>query len=103
MPNFFDNLSVPAKGETFEELVRAGRVRIERITSSDTPEHTEYIQEHDEWVLLMKGGAVLAMDGAEHRLAAGDYLFIPKRTKHHVIQTEAGTVWLAVHIERSSL
>ena len=84
--------------ETFEELLNHKNIRIERIVSSDQPEGKEYNQDDDEWVVLIKGSATLEMNGESAQLTEGDHLFIPKHTPHRVTQTEAGTIWLAVHI-----
>lgn len=97
--NLYNDSDVPAVGERFDELLKHGNVRIERIVSSDTSEQKEYDQDHDEWVVLLKGSATLTLNGEDVQLSQGDYLFIPKGSPHRVTQTDAGTVWLAVHIE----
>lgn len=99
MKNIFENIKIPTAGETFEEILRSKNVRIERITSSSKPETKEYCQENDEWVLLLKGGAQLEIDGRKIALTTSDYIFIPSGTPHKVISTEHGTLWLAVHID----
>ncbi len=96
--NFFENLKIPEKGETFETILKNKNVIIERIVSSDNIEPKEYIQEQDEWVILLKGKAILKIENKILELKEGDFVFIPSKKPHWVLKTEKGTVWLAVHI-----
>lgn len=102
--NLLTDLPRPDEGEVFEELVRRGPVRIERIVSSTRPEPVLYDQTQDEWVLLLQGEARLWLSGEEVGLRTGDSLLIPARTPHRVLATSADPpcVWLAVHIEPES-
>ena len=88
----------PLVGEEFRDLVRVQNVVIEEIISSAMPDSFEYRQPHDEWVVVLEGSARLDVDGMELTLAAGDWVLIGAQTRHHVLDTEAGTRWLAVHI-----
>lgn len=99
--NLMTDLPRPDDGEVFEDLLRRGPVRIERIVSSTRPEPVLYNQIQDEWVLLLQGVARLWVAGEEVGLKAGDSLLIPARTPHRVLSTSADPpcVWLAVHIE----
>ncbi|NEV62119.1 cupin domain-containing protein [Thiorhodococcus minor] len=96
----FTSLPEPLAGEVFEDLLRCGRVKIERIVSSDQPDPVLYDQEQDEWVCLLQGRATLEIAGEAITLEAGDFRFIPSRTPHRVLSTSAEPrcVWLAVHI-----
>lgn len=98
--NLGDRLKMPTSGERFEDLLRCGQVRIERILSSAEIEPRWYDQAQDEWVLLVEGRARLEMDGQARELAPGDWLFIPARTPHRVLAAwpEPHCVWLAVHM-----
>jgi cupin 2 domain-containing protein len=87
----------PDAGESFETLLKNDDVTVELIVSSDTPEPILYHQEHDEAVLLLEGRAVLWLDGRHVTLTRGDFLHIPAHTPHRVLETEAGTRWLAIH------
>jgi len=95
--NLFD-YHIPAEGEIFTALFERKGLRIERIVSSDRLPDKEYCQEEDEWVVLLEGEAVLLVEGQEKRMRRGDSLFLPARTRHRVIRTTSGTLWLAVHI-----
>jgi cupin 2 domain-containing protein len=98
--NLFSDLPEPATGEVFEPLLQAKDVTVERITSSSTPDDTSYDQPADEWVCLLQGEAELTVAGERVRMRAGDYLHLPARTPHRVMQTSANPrcVWLAVHL-----
>lgn len=88
--------------EIFEPLIPDRGVLIERIVSTgqSTPEGEWYDQERDEWVVLLRGGAILAFeDGRMFRLGPGDYVFIPAHERHRVEHTNSRypCIWLAVH------
>ncbi len=101
--NLFDPLPAPSGEEAFTELLLRRGVRIERIVSTgqSTPEEAPYDQDHDEWVVLLRGAAGLWVEGeGERALCPGDHVFLPARTRHRVTWTAADehTVWLAVHL-----
>ena len=67
---------------------------IERIVS--TNHTTEYVsQDEDEWVMLVQGHAKLSCQQSPseeeviHSLQGGDFLFIPRGTRHRVIETSS--------------
>jgi cupin 2 domain-containing protein len=102
LANLFDDLPVQARDEEFVELLSRKGIRIERIVSTgqSTPVDAPYNQDHDEWVLLLKGAARLWIEGQEEQdLQPGDHLLIPARRVHRVIWTAQGeaTIWLAIH------
>jgi len=87
----------PEPGERIDEVARTVGFRIEHITSGvvDTP--VEYLQAHDEWVVVLHGGARLEIGGVDRLLSAGDWVLIPASMGHRLLQVEPGTQWLAVH------
>jgi cupin 2 domain-containing protein len=102
MSNLFANLPVETKDEVFTELLSRPGARIERIVSNgqSTSADTPFNQDHDEWVLLLRGSASLWVDGdGEHDLHPGDHMLIPARRTHRVTRTakDEPTIWLAVH------
>ncbi len=96
--NFFKLLDVPESGETFNTLLNVRNVYIERIVSSTSRPGKLYLQEQDEWVLLLQGEAELQIGDEKVLLQSGDYLLIPAGQPHRVLKTATGTVWQAVHI-----
>jgi len=104
--NFWADLPSGSDGEeVFEEILKSGNVRIERISSSSgqiSPENFWYDQPENEWVILLQGEAIIGFtDGVETRLKNGDYLFLPAHQKHRVLYSskEPPCIWLAVFWE----
>ena len=86
----------PGVGETSEEVARIGGVIIEQILSGELRSPLEYDQDHDEWVLVLSGSAVLEVGVERVEVSAGDWLFLSAHQRHRLLETEAGTSWLAV-------
>ena len=95
--NLFD-YTIPVTGETFTSLLKHKNITINRIVSADTLDEKTYIQEEDEWVILLEGEAILQIEAKEEKLIKGDSLLIPAKTPHKVLHTRKGTLWLTVHI-----
>lgn len=100
--NIFQAIPANLKEELFEELVSNESFKIERIVSygHTTTEFNWYDQCSPEWVILLKGEALLEFEnGDEIRLKEGDYIDIQAHAKHRVAWTRPNeeTVWLAVH------
>lgn len=90
--------------ELFEAVLRRPGVRIERIISRGhtTPVGEPYVQDWDEWVLMLTGSARLKLDSSgERSLVAGDHVLIPAGVPHLVTYTADPTIWLAIHIGKS--
>ena len=96
--NIYDTIELPKSGETFTTLLKHKNIKINRIVSSSDVEPIEYIQEEDEWLVLLEGEATLLVDKKEEILTKGETLFIPAKTPHTILKTSSGTVWLTVHI-----
>ncbi len=98
--SLFTQLEPESSEETFTTLFEKAGVKIERIDSHGqaSPEGFWYDQPQDEWVLLVKGGAVLEIaDQPPITLKAGDHIAIPAHVRHRVASTSADALWLAVH------
>jgi len=95
--NLYDT-QIPSNGETFTTLLDHPNARIVRVVSSDEVEPTLYDQEEDEWVVIIEGEATLEVEGETQILHRGESLLIPAHTKHRILETKRGTVWLAVHL-----
>lgn len=96
--NIFDHEKIPLSGEIFHVLLQRKNVVIEKILSSNMVPEKEYIQDHDEWVILLSGQANIFIDHKETTLAPGDYLFIESGKPHRVLKTAMGTTWLAIRL-----
>ena len=92
------SFTVPKNGEDFTTLLEHKNIKINRIVSSADVEPVEYVQDEDEWVLVIEGEATLLLNNEEKTLKNGDTLFIPAKTPHKVLKTKNNTLWLTVHI-----
>lgn len=113
MGNIFDKRGIepPANTqeqgrEAFETLLSASLaagtvVRVERIMSFAAEEGEWYDQSWDEWVMVVRGEAVVEWDcegGPTSSFEAGDYRLIEAHKRHRVLRTSFDCVWLAVHL-----
>lgn len=89
-----------ASNEVFIDLLKNDSIHVEKIISYGqvTPIDEPFIQSHDEWVVVLKGMAKLRLDNNDYILDEGEYLFIPRNTKHWITYTENPTIWLALHL-----
>jgi cupin 2 domain-containing protein len=104
------NLLAPPAGtpgvETSTTLLRHPAFTLEHIVSRGavSPEGFWYDQERDEWVLLLRGQAVLRFESGESlTLTAGTPLLIPARCRHRVEHTSPDALWLALHYNERGL
>ena len=103
--HLFRDLPAELPEELFTELASGGSVRIVRIVSTGhmTPEGEWYDQEDDEWVVVLKGKALLRFDDNREDLemTPGDHVMIPAHCRHRVVWTsdQEPTVWLAIHFD----
>jgi cupin 2 domain-containing protein len=100
--NIFSNIPSNLEHEIFESIIEHHAASIERIISKGqkSPESGWYDQEKNEWVIILKGKAIVLFDNqASVELNEGDFINIPSHTKHRVDWTDPDneTVWLAVH------
>jgi cupin 2 domain-containing protein len=100
--NIFANLVKNKDKEIFQEILSKNNIKIERIIShgQSSPKEGWYDQEGDEWVMVLKGKAVLSFKESDDVvLESGEYINIPAHTKHKVSWTapDEETIWLAVH------
>jgi cupin 2 domain-containing protein len=102
--NLFAHLpDMPEAAERFETLLDRPGLKIERIVSTGhcSPPGFWYDQVNAEWVVVLRGQAVLRIEGepGPRTLLAGDFIEIPAHRRHRVDATSADgpTVWLAIH------
>ena len=96
--NILNSINIPKNGENFTTLLNHKNIKIVRIISSDILDTNKYIQNEDEWILIIEGKATIKMNNKEYNLIKGDTLFIPSKTEHIINSVESGTIWLAIHI-----
>ena len=98
--NIFENIIIDKKQEQFFELIKNDNVRIEKIVSNgqSSPINFWYEQKENEFVLILKGNAVLEYEHKEVILKEGDFINISAFTKHRVKYTNQTqpTIWLAI-------
>ena len=101
--NLYAHLPDDRSSEHFDTLTSSDAVQVERIVSYGqcSPEGFWYDQDHDEWVLVLRGQAELEVEGlpASVVLGPGDFIDLPAHTRHRVAWTsrDEPTIWLAVH------
>ncbi len=104
--NIFSNIPEVLPQEDFSSIVASKDLRLDRIVSRghSTPEDQWYDQEQDEWVIVLKGKAVIRFEcpAITMTMGPGDYVFIPAHKRHRVEWTseEEDTVWLALHFSK---
>jgi cupin 2 domain-containing protein len=91
----------PEVGERFRPLAGMHGTVVEEIVSSSEPDQVEYLQAHDEWVVVLDGLAELEVAGDRILLERGSWLVLPAGVPHRVRFTAEGTRWLAVHVHSS--
>jgi len=100
--NLFEGIPNVIPEELVSLLHESPNISIRRIISQgqSSPASGWYDQADNEWVMVVKGEAILAFEEEEElHMREGDYTFIPAHRKHRVTWTDdtRETVWLAVH------
>ena len=104
LPTIHNLYVSPQRVEQTEEvhsLLEASGLRLDSIVShgNPSPEGFWYDQDRPEWVLLLKGSAVLEFENGTLNLCAGDTLTIPAHQKHRVLEVSQDSIWLALHYD----
>ncbi|WP_419771068.1 MAG: cupin domain-containing protein [Candidatus Marinarcus sp.] len=98
--SFYNNILVDKKSENFSEIFKNEVIRIEKIVSNGqkSPENFWYEQHESEFVLVLKGKALLEFENETLELNEGEAVNIPAFTKHRVKYTHLNepTIWLAI-------
>ena len=100
--NIFKEIPKQLQDELFEDIITTEKLKIQRIVSygHTSPKSGWYKQDTNEWVILLKGEAILSFEKREDiRLKSGDYINILALEKHKVSWTKPDeeSVWLAIH------
>jgi cupin 2 domain-containing protein len=101
LPNLFGDLPPHLPDELTQTLASADSCRIERIVSHGhaSPDGFWYDQPRHEFVVLLRGAALLRFEDGEVEMTPGSFLDIAAHRRHRVEWTDPTqvTVWLAVH------
>lgn len=100
MNNIFENIIIDKENEEFMDILKKPNIRIERIVSNGQVSKKDfwYIQEENEFVIVLEGEAILELVDKEIVLKKGDFYNIEKGIKHRVKYTslKESTIWIAV-------
>jgi cupin 2 domain-containing protein len=88
----------PETGERVEVLSAGAGWRVEQILSGALAEPVDDLLDHEEWVVVIDGAAVVEIESSAIEMRAGDWLRIGPGVPHRVLSTNPGTSWLAVHL-----
>lgn len=98
--SLLDNIIVDKESESFQDILKDKNIRIERIVSNGQKSEKDfwYEQEENEFVILIKGSAIVEFENEEISLSEGEYINIKALKKHRVKYTaeDEPTIWLAV-------
>jgi len=100
MKNLFTGIPTTLKNELCDVLLQNENISIKRIVSQGqtSPPSGWYDQAQNEWVVVLKGEAIIEFENKQVYLNTGSYLNIPARTRHKVSWTsdKCETIWLAI-------
>jgi cupin 2 domain-containing protein len=91
-----DPSAPPVVGERVDELARVNGAVVEQILSGRLTVPVDYLQDVDEWVVVLAGRAVLEVAGVRLELVARDWVLLPALTPHRLLETDPGTSWVTV-------
>jgi cupin 2 domain-containing protein len=91
-----DGYDAPAVGERVSRIAESHDLVVEEIVAGRFDVPVDYLQDHDEWVLLVAGAALLEVDGEPLRLAPSDWAMLPAGTPHRLVSSEPGTHWVTI-------
>lgn len=99
--NLLTDLPEGAREEQSRTLAGNRHARLLRIVSPPQFKSGPFLQQEDEWVMVLQGEGTLELEGQQHRLGPGDSLLIPAGTPHRVTDTsgEPLCIWLALHLD----
>lgn len=89
------------KRETFKTLFKNASITIKKIISPKSFQSKVFRQDYDEFVVILKGKAIMEIEGKKIFLPKNRPFFIPKKTKHQILSTSKSmeTEWFAVYIK----
>lgn len=98
MKNIYEAIPLlDANEEFFETILSHKNISVERIVSKGFKNGAWMLQNHDEWVVLLEGDALLEFNDRNIALKSGDCIFIKAHEAHRVLSTSEHALWLAIH------
>jgi cupin 2 domain-containing protein len=88
--------AAPAAGEQVIRLADLRHAAVDQIQSGRLAGPVDYCQDEDEWVVVLHGAATLTVESEQLELGPGDWVLLPARTPHRLVETDPGTSWLTV-------
>jgi cupin 2 domain-containing protein len=88
----------PEVGEVVEPVVELSGIGVEQILSGALTAPVHYRQDHDEWVVVLAGGAELEVAGSPVSLSTGEWVVLPRGVPHRLVSTRPQTSWLALRV-----
>jgi cupin 2 domain-containing protein len=71
---------------------------VSHILSGLVDNPVDYLQDEDEWALVVEGSALLEVGGETLEMGPGDWVWLPAGTPHRLVRTAPGTSWVAAHV-----
>lgn len=88
--------TAPTNGEQLTHLADLEGAVVDQILSGRLDGAVDYRQDEDEWVVVLYGRATLVVENERVLLESGDWILLPARTPHRLLETDPGTSWLTV-------
>ena len=88
--------AAPTNGEQVTRLADLQGAAVDQILSGSLDGAVDYCQDEDEWVVVLHGRATLDVENERILLQSGDWVLLPARTPHRLVETTPGTGWLTV-------
>ena len=88
--------AAPAIGERVNRLADLRHAAVDQILSGPLDGPVDYCENEDEWVVVLHGAATLSVNDEQMELGPGDWVLLPARTPHRLVETHPGTSWLTV-------
>jgi cupin 2 domain-containing protein len=94
--------AAPEHGESERTLVELPGFSVRQVLSGQLERPVAYLQEEDEWALVISGRAALVVGVEAVELEPGDWVWLPAGVAHTLERAEPGTSWVTVHLRAAS-
>jgi cupin 2 domain-containing protein len=85
--------------EIFYTLLKSKNVTVKKIVSNTLKTPQTFVQDENEFVVLLKGCAKIEINSEIKKLKGGDFLYIPANTPHTLLKTKSTAVWLCFYFK----